>query len=67
MRHLLCVDIGTTDALNSTQEVAHYWEIAHYGGPLHLTTNEGVLASLGIMQRDGADQWRYEDALFYDW
>ena len=57
----------TTHALNSTKEVVHYWEIGHYGGPLHLAgNNEAVLASLGIIPRNGADQGRYGDALFYD-
>ena len=59
--------MGTTHALNSSKEVGHYWQIAHYGGPLQLTEKEeAVLASLGIIPRNGVDQGWYEDALFYD-
>jgi hypothetical protein len=66
---LLFVDMGTTHALNSADEVAHYWHIGFYGGELQLKgeKDEAVLASLGIIPRNGADQGGYAAvALFYD-
>ena len=59
--------MGMTHAPNSTKEVRHYWEIAHYGGPRYPTEkDEAVLASLGIIPGNGVGQERYDDALFYD-
>ena len=61
--------MGTTHAQNSSKEVGHYWQIAHSGGPLVLKgpeKDEAVLASLGIIPSNGADQGGYDDALFYD-
>jgi hypothetical protein len=67
VRRLLCVEMGTTHALNSTKEVSHYWQIALSGGPLRLTEkDDAVLESLGIIPTNGADQGRYEDAVFCD-
>ena len=61
------MDTGTTHALNSA-DVARCWDIAFYGKELQLKgeKDEAVLAPLGIVSRNGADQGRYEDVLFYD-
>ena len=59
----------TTHVLNSAKEVAHYWQIAHFGGPLQLNTPKeeaAMVASLGMAPSNGADQGRYDGALFYD-
>ena len=59
----------TTHVLNSGKEIAHYWQIAYFGGPLQLSTpkEEGkILASLGIAPGNSVDQGRYDDGLFYD-
>jgi hypothetical protein len=49
--------MGTTHALNSA-DVAHYWHIAFHGEELQLKgeTDDAVLASPGIIPRNGADQ-----------
>ncbi|KAF8556442.1 FAD/NAD(P)-binding domain-containing protein [Imleria badia] len=50
------------------EEIDRYWNIALYGGPLQLTgpkEDHAMLASLGIVPRDGADQGR-NDVLCYD-
>ena len=61
--------MGTTHAQNSSKEVGHYWRIARYGGSFQFKgpeKDEAVLASLGIIPSKGANQGRYDDALFYD-
>jgi hypothetical protein len=60
---------GHDSCANSSKDVVHYWQIAHWGGSFQLKgseKNEAVLGSLGNIPRNGADQGRYDDALFYD-
>lgn len=55
-------------ALNSSKEVVHYWEIAHYGGPLQLTgskEDDTMLTPPGFVLRNGEDQAR-SDVFVYD-
>ena len=64
VRHLLCVDMGTPHAPNSSKEVAYYWQIGFYGGLIQLKgpeKDDAVPASLGIIPRNGADHGRYDD------
>lgn len=63
------VDTGTTHALHSSSEVTRFWELAHFGEPLQVR-DEAVLASLGLVPKDGVDQERNDDNPFYyddDW
>ncbi|KAH0836316.1 hypothetical protein J3R83DRAFT_7865 [Lanmaoa asiatica] len=57
-----------------SREVGHYWAIAHFGGPLQFSEpkeDEAMLASLGLVTRNGADRGRNGDDLIYycedDW
>ena len=53
----------------SVDEVAHYWHISFYGGPLQLEgpkKDEAMLGSLGITPRNSADHGKQYAAFFHD-
>jgi len=64
-----CVDMDMTHTLNSTSEVSRYWRIARFGVPPQPEGRKedgAMLASLGIVPGNGANQWGYEDDPIYD-
>ena len=53
--------------MNSIPEVAHYWAVGHFGGPIQFEgkADELMLTSLDIELRNGTEQGMYDHLLFY--
>ena len=53
--------------MNSTPEVAHYWAVGQFGGPIQFEgkADELMLTSLDIELRNGTEQGMYDHLLFY--